>query len=1232
MEVHSRMMKLSLHSFLAMLVLAGTVSGVGIPDQPEGPVPGRFIVKLAEGQSPASLSTAMSSRGQFRKAFRMIPGSDIVDGEQWNRFYLFQSTDLTVTVDDIVSTLGKNNVEYVEQDYYIQFLEFPQDELFSNQYYLHNTGQEYLGIERIPGDENDLLVYKSGTPDADIRLVDFYNNTPADNTEVVVAIVDTGVDSHHPELEDRLWQNPDEIPDNGIDDDHNGYVDDIIGYDITGDYPTPLEPIGDNDPNDLIGHGTHIAGIVAARLDTEGIAGIAPNAKIMAISINPNTTTSAATEGIIYAVNSGARIINASWGSVFESAALREALDFARENNVLVSIAAGNTGDNSRDFPAAYDSSFVVTAGNSDGFLTEFATWGAHIDIVAPGLDILSLRAEGTDMYAGYETGIRIIGDDSRYYLSDGSSMSAPMVCGAAALILGKRPGLSVAELETILLQSATDILDPFNIGDYLPGPDTFSGYGFLNIDGALASIQSGTVIITEPIRWQRYTSEVTIKGAAINGYSGPWSLEYSTGDGDHNWISLASGTSFPADSILYVFDNLNLEGPIYLRLTDYWGNGYIVGFYNVRNNTVRLDQPSSGEEVQYNVEIRGSAYGPTYDSLAVYYQSDGQQVHLMSTTGEFFDSLVYNWSLSGTDTGQFTLYMHGYFDGEEIIESADIHVNSAFATGWPRNLGDVSARSPVSADLDHDGSCEIILGTASGLYVFHPDGTIVDGFPVLPEKDMRSIPAIYDVDRDGYDEIICTGDSSLHVFNGDGTYVDGWPRVCFTGSIPYGYSYPNPTVAKLGLVEDSAIVIINTLGEILAYKFNGDSYFYTMDGFFATFNPRISDSYSKGGSTSPMVTSIDLNGDGLYEVVGSYTAAAPYCGAGVFDGRTGQPAFDLEDPVITRVRMVYGTALADFDGDNLPEILTAGYDADVIPHIWVKTNVFDDLAGFPLVLPECQGWVGLYPTLADLDMDDSPEILISFHEYDISRLYIFRSDGSAYAQMAGQPFGVAFSDFNVFGEPIVANLTGDEFPEIIFRSGYLLPNTGRERVYILDYNAEPLPGWPITTPATPSEVFSTRFVPLIDDIDGDNLVDLLLVSDNNDLLVWNFDAPSDEGRNRGRFLVDNLNSNILRLPGTTTSISDPMTLLPGRVRLAQNYPNPFNPVTAIRFDLPAKSQVQLEIFNILGQKVGSLADGEFPAGIHTVYFDGATCASGVYLYRLKTDTATFTKKMVLLK
>jgi hypothetical protein len=118
----------------------------------------------------------------------------------------------------------------------------------------------------------------------------------------------------------------------------------------------------------------------------------------------------------------------------------------------------------------------------------------------------------------------------------------------------------------------------------------------------------------------------------------------------------------------------------------------------------------------------------------------------------------------------------------------------------------------------------------------------------------------------------------------------------------------------------------------------------------------------------------------------------------------------------------------------------------------------------------------------------------------------------------------------------MVANLTGDNHPEIVMRGGHIFPGTGPEMVYILDYTGTPLPGWPIETPTSPVTVFSTPYTPLVDDIDGDGLVELLLVGEGNDLYVWDFPASYENGANRARLYNDNANSSIYRPPGNLTA------------------------------------------------------------------------------------------------
>jgi hypothetical protein len=145
-------------------------------------------------------------------------------------------------------------------------------------------------------------------------------------------------------------------------------------------------------------------------------------------------------------------------------------------------------------------------------------------------------------------------------------------------------------------------------------------------------------------------------------------------------------------------------------------------------------------------------------------------------------------------------------------------------------------------------------------------------------------------------------------------------------------------------------------------------------------------------------------------------------------------------------------------------------------------------------------------------------------------------------------------------------------------------------------------------------------------------MVELVLISDANELLVWNMDASYDNGMNTGRFLVDNTNSGILPPLGVPTDVNDDPLLLPLDLILHQNYPNPFNPLTTIRFDLPMRSEVSLSVYNILGQKVATVIDRPLQAGKHEIEYDASNLASGVYFYRLKTGESAQTKKMLLVK
>ena len=265
--------------------------------------------------------------------------------------------------------------------------------------------------------------------------------------EVVVAVIDSGVDITHPDLSSVIWQNQNEIPGNGVDDDQNGYVDDINGWDFT---------TNDNSPDDGNGHGTHVAGTIAAvRNNNIGIAGVANNVKIMALKFldsSGNGYTNNALSALNYAVANGAPISNNSWGGGGYSTSLFNAIEAADQAGHIFIAAAGNSGrniDSEPSYPAAYQNSNIVSVAaiNSSGDLASFSNYGINnVDIGAPGVAIVSTVSY---QYCGQSGGADC------YVSFNGTSMASPHVAGVAALILGMRPGSTPQEISEILKNSS---------------------------------------------------------------------------------------------------------------------------------------------------------------------------------------------------------------------------------------------------------------------------------------------------------------------------------------------------------------------------------------------------------------------------------------------------------------------------------------------------------------------------------------------------------------------------------------------------------------------------------------------------------------------------------------------------------------------------------------------------------------------------------------------------------
>lgn len=667
--------------------------------------------------------------------------------------------NLRIDAPSAIRRLERNpDVLYAEPNYRFHIAEasrnpvVPDDFDLPRQWSFHNTGQT------------------GGQSGADIDAPHAWQLSTGDK-RVVAAVIDTGVDYYHPDLAANIWLNTGEIAGNGIDDDNNGYIDDERGYDFVSQ---------DSDPMDDHSHGTHVAGIIGASGNNKiGVTGVCWKIRLMAVKAfdeNGDGDLAGIIAAIHYAVNNGAQIINGSWGGPERSRALEDAIAEANNAGVLFVAAAGNEKNATPLYPAAYSSVLAVAATDHNDQRAAFSSFGAFVDVAAPGDTIYSTVP------------------NNRYDYLSGTSMAAPLVSGLAALILARHPEFSHREIENIIRNTA----DPITTDKYI-GSGRINAYRALQVNAPLPVAKLNLPDALKGV--------LPIQGAAQGENFAGYTLIYGKGDHPTDWTELYSSNVPVADGIL--LDRLSTaqmeEGTYTIQLIARNADGQsaidrvVVNVHNVSFSfPMNNDVLRAGE----TIPIRGTIFGPNRTYTVQYGVGLhpavwlDQGINLMAGgTEQILNGTLATWDTRTIRANEFyslklTAKVAGNVVAEDVVHL--IYLDGHLKPGWPQYLPTVGEfpaedwRDVKVGDLDHDGFDELILvdhgnsdGNPARLLVYRQDGQLLWSKELAGGAPYSDVPVIGDVDNDGFMEIFVDvgAEGELFAFRYNGTPLAGnWP------------------------------------------------------------------------------------------------------------------------------------------------------------------------------------------------------------------------------------------------------------------------------------------------------------------------------------------------------------------------------------------------------------------------------------------------------------------------
>ncbi len=884
-----------------------------------------------------------------RKVFKVREDDSIAKQIGLNRWYLYKFRE-GVKLEELKSELSNLKIiEAVDFNYKRHLDAIPNDPRFEDQW----------NMEKIMAPE--AWDYEVGS------------------SEVVVAVIDTGLNLNHEDLVANLWTNTDEIPNNGIDDDGNGYEDDYNGYDFSDRDPDPT----DNTTGDGYGHGTMVAGVIGAVGNNgKGVAGLNWECKLMILKIFPQAYVDRSAEAIRYAVDNGAKVINCSYGGGHEVQVEREATEYAYQHNVVICAAAGNNGTEGCEYPANYPTVFAVGWTARFDNLSPSSNYGECLEFCAPGTAILTTYVDG-----GYKKFM-------------GTSAASPHGAGLAALLFAQNPDATVDYIK-MRIRGGCDNIDDAN-------PDKVGKLGAGRINAYYSIIE---------------TSLVQIKD-----------FEFIDEGGDHDYQA-DSGEHL---SLYITFKNQSWKDASNISVTLKKPEGSNYDWIELVDTESTLPDLASKEEAQ-NV----TAFSLNILENAPFNSEATLEVEIVSDDATWVDSFTFsindphpplkNWP---KDTGTDYIYSSPVAvdlipgDGNEknliIIDGkANLHVFKPdgselngfpfLVTTDPEDQSNYALSTPAVGDVDNDGDLEIVFAyihvvnesdKVSYIEVIENDGTVAPGWPKEVNKDVKASPVLYDLDGDNTLEIIVgTYDNKVFIWDYQGNNFEGWP-ISFIEDI-----FSTPAVSDLD--NDGTPEIFIAIRDI-------DDEDPDYDGRAFLFSPSgdILNGWPKNFPTHlyPSAALADFDQDNELEII---TACGDYKAEDldnnfVFvwnkDG-TDVPGF----PVQVSNSVYSSPAVGDIDNDGQLEIAVGTLDNK----IYVIDNDGTVLNGFPV---EVGDKIYSSITLADLNNDGYLEIVFGCND---NNLYAIDINGE---NLPGFPIEV---QGEIFATPLIEDLNNDGFLEI---------------------------------------------------------------------------------------------------------------------------------------------------------------------------------------------------------